>query len=124
MTSYYDDLVNDFALMKFREHWTDRDLDRLYLSSGSRHAIQHQLKCPDSTASVKRAEWECGCLSEVTREDMFVVTFIVSCNCGVHYQVHTSLDLGHENLMDQLAEYDDLRSVCEYERMDYRDDDE
>lgn len=110
----YDELVSDFVLMKFRDWWSDVDWKRSKMSSAYQHAIRHQLECPDSKASVKLAEWECGCWSEYTREDFFLVKFRVTCGCGSYYDVNTSLDLQGENVIEQLEEYESTR-YCEYD---------
>jgi hypothetical protein len=114
MGSYYDDLVNEFVLEKFRERWINHNWNISFLSEASRRSIQHQLACETSRADVKRCEWECGCWSEWTREDMFAVKFIVSCDCHHQYHVVTSLDLQGESVMEQLSEYESTRE-CIYE---------
>jgi hypothetical protein len=111
----YDQLVNDFVLMKWKEGWSGNRFR--YLPANQRDINKHLLNCRTTRASVRDAEWECGCYSEVTREDMFVVRFSLSCGCGCRYSIVDTLDLQHENLMEQLLEYED--NQCPYEDEDY-----
>lgn len=65
------------------------------------------------------AEWECGCYSEYTRDDQFVMTATLRDVDRDHifeYRYGTWGDL--PALIESIKDYEDLKSVCHVERND------
>lgn len=61
-----DALVATWLLNKFRE----------------RFPSHHLSSCPTAVAKVREHGWDCGCYSEVTRDDDWFAMFSISCACG------------------------------------------
>lgn len=100
-----DELLAAWALEKFRAN-------ELY-------QYNHLYSCPDAKATIKDSGWECGCYSDVTRDDDWHVEAVISCTHDesletVWYSGSTNLP----TIIDEMMDLDRERFTCRFEHLD------
>lgn len=116
MSSYYDDLVNDFLLHQWECEVRGRyaDLSVINFTPLSHQDEAHLVTC-DSTRFQMSHEprWECDCYSEVTRDDVFEMNGDIFCDHGTTVSVEFRSYFESHDVLQHLAAFEDTRD-CPY----------
>jgi hypothetical protein len=79
------------------------------------HTLAHLINCKPKISAVDH-EWECGCYSEYTRDDSWVVHCRVSCAHGLITEMRVTLDSWR--IPEVLQELADMDEGCGYDNND------
>lgn len=93
----------------------DKLYEMAYLIKGA--TLEHLVNCSPRVYGIPGHEWECGCYSEYTRDDNWMIHAYVTCSHGLFAQMVQRLDSWDmPEVLRQLAEEDE---GCAYDDPDY-----
>lgn len=79
--------------------------------------FEHLYNCKPRVYGIPGHEWECGCYSEYTRDDYWVIHAYVTCSHGLFVEMSRQVDSWDmPEVLRQLAEQDE---GCVYDDPDY-----
>lgn len=102
-----------------RRFWRDDESFKMYEMA---HVIngavyEHLLHCTPRVYGIPGHEWECGCYSEYTRDDRWMIHAYVTCTHGLFTQMVMEIEpYSMPEIIQQLAESDE---GCKYDDPDY-----
>jgi len=129
----YDQLLLDWAnkeakpwLQKqLEEHnrykpnlFIDKLYEMAYFIKGA--TLEHLLNCSPRVYGIPGHEWECGCYSEYTRDDRWMVHAYITCHHGIYTQMsHEISSWRLPEVWDQFEELAAQDEGCAYDDPDY-----
>lgn len=116
MSSYYDDLVNDFLLHQWECEVRGRyaDLSVINFTPLSHEDEAHLVTCDSTRFQMSHdPRWECDCYSEVTRDDVFEMNGDIFCDHGTTVSVEFRSYFESHDVLQHLAAFEDTRD-CPY----------
>jgi hypothetical protein len=103
-SDYYDELLAQFLLDQwFNDPWDYRIYERREILDAER---SHLLNCDTKLQVEKEPEWSCGCYSEYTRGDGFLIHTMIFCVCGLSVPVRYRYGLDSPNLISELESFE------------------
>jgi hypothetical protein len=81
------------------------------------HTLAHLINCGSTHVSSIDHQWECGCYSEYTRDDSWVVHCRVSCYHNIVTDMR--IELSSYDMPEVLQELADMDEGCQYDDSDY-----